>query len=189
MKKTKIFVNMRFLTQRITGVQRFAYEIMLSIDRIINDSRDFEFIGLMPNQDINLLQYESQFKNIKIQKCGILKSHLWEQIELPIYSRGVLLLNLCNMAPIIKLKQFITLHDIISFTNIDSQKWWFKTWYKFVIKLTSKSALLVFTVSNFSKAEIYKYLSPIDVKVLGNASVLSKYSCDDSILPKLKINK
>ena len=48
-----------------------------------------------------------------MKKVGILKGHIWEQIELPIYSfleKGILL-NLCNTAPIIN-TGIIDIHDI-----------------------------------------------------------------------------
>ena len=43
-------------------------------------------------------------------------------------------------------------------TNQDSQKLWFKLWYQLIARVTVSSARSVFTVSEFSKAEIIRLL-------------------------------
>ena len=99
----KIYINGRFLTQKITGVQRYALEMVKEIDREINYNKNYEFIILVPP---NIKQTIS-FNNIKIKIVGHLKGHLWEQIELPFYSRKGLLLNFCGCAPIIRKNQLL----------------------------------------------------------------------------------
>lgn len=181
-----IYINMRFLTQRITGVQRFAYQICSEISNLLINYPQFKIIGLIPNRDI-LAQYDiTKLANIEIIKCGRLSGHLWEQLELPWYSRGGMLLNLCNTAPIIKFKQYITLHDVIFMTNLDSQKWWFKLWYQIIARITAKTSRQIFTVSEFSRQQIIDYLSIKSSKivVLGNAPSLSQYSYDNQILER-----
>lgn len=180
---------MRFLTQRITGVQRFAYEICCELDKLLANFPDIETIGLLPNRQI-LSQYDIRnFSAIKIITCGRFSGHLWEQLELPWYSRGNALLNLCNVAPIFKHSQYITLHDVIFMTNLDSQKWWFKRWYQIIAKITLKSARHVFTVSEFSKAEISRLLNvPANrITVLGNAPSLQRYPYVDNIFSHLNL--
>lgn len=181
-----IYINMRFLTQRITGVQRFAYQICSEISNLLINYPQFKIIGLIPNRDI-LAQYDiTKLANIEIVKCGRLSGHLWEQLELPWYSRGCVLLNLCNTAPIIKFKQYITLHDVIFMTNLDSQKWWFKLWYQIIARITAKTSRQIFTVSEFSRQQIIDYLSIKSSKivVLGNAPSLSQYSYDNQVLER-----
>lgn len=181
-----IYINMRFLTQRITGVQRFAYQICSEISNLLINYPQFKIIGLIPNRDI-LAQYDiTKLANIEIVKCGRLSGHLWEQLELPWYSRGCVLLNLCNTAPIIKFKQYITLHDVIFMTNLDSQKWWFKLWYQIIARITAKTSRQIFTVSEFSRQQIIDYLGIRSSKivVLGNAPSLSQYSYDNQVLER-----
>ena len=124
----KVYINCRFLTQRITGVQRFAFELCKALDSLLIEANDLQVIGLMPNREINAQYTDYVFHNITIQPCGRFAGHIWEQFELPFYSRGSLLINLCNTAPLVKFYQMITLHDVIFMTNLDSQKWWFKAW-------------------------------------------------------------
>lgn len=184
----KIYINCRFLTQRITGVQRFAYEIIKALDLLLTGS-SVQVIGLLPNLKINSQYDLSEFKNIQFEKCGRLSGHLWEQIELPFYSKGSYLLSLCNTSPIFKLKQYATLHDVIFLTDLDSQKLWFKLWYRLIAFASKFTAKKIFTVSEFSKAEIIRLLgiSGDKLVVLGNAPSLEKQIADFSIIDKLSL--
>ena len=88
----KIIINGRFLTQNITGVQRFAHEIVKELDKIVKKDK---IMILTPK---NILFKNLRYENIEIRKVGILKGHLWEQLELPYYTwknKGKLL-SLCN---------------------------------------------------------------------------------------------
>ncbi|MBY0244873.1 MAG: glycosyltransferase family 4 protein [Sphingobacteriaceae bacterium] len=185
----KIYLNVRFLTQRITGVQRFAFELCKALDNLLMDVNDLQIIGLMPNREINAQYTDYVFHNIIIKSCGRFTGHIWEQFELPFYSQGSLLMNLCNTAPLLKFKQIITLHDVIFMTNLDSQKWWFKAWYQLIARVTVLSAKFVFTVSEFSKAEIVRLLAvePEKIVVLGNAASIQNYPYDDSILDRFNL--
>ena len=180
---------MRFLTQKITGVQRFAFSICQELDKLLTKNSAITIIGLLPNQPINE-QYQSySFVNIRLKPCGHLRGHLWEQLELPWFSKMKPLLNLCNTAPLFKFKQLITLHDAIFMTNLDSHKLWFKLWYRFMTTICSRTSQKVFTVSEFSKLELNRLLgiNPTKICVLGNAVSINEYSYDDSILADLAI--
>ena len=51
----KIYINGRFLTQKTTGVQRVAEEIVKEIDNLLEDkelSKEFNFIILTPKNVI-----------------------------------------------------------------------------------------------------------------------------------------
>ena len=106
----RIYINGRFLTQRITGVQRYALEITKALDNLISKDTAFqkhEYIVIAPK---NVL-YKVKLKNMSFVQRGILKGHLWEQFELPVYSRDGFLMNFCNCAPLIKRNQTVTIHD------------------------------------------------------------------------------
>ena len=71
----KYVINGRFLSQRLTGVQRFEREITRALDRIVEPGR---FILAVPKN------YDRSFKlaNIDIVEIGFLKGILWEQVSL-----------------------------------------------------------------------------------------------------------
>lgn len=153
----KFIINGRFLTQSITGVQRYAIELVKQLDNHMEekiiDPTQYSFVLISPQN----IKNEVKLKHIPIKNIGIFKGHLWEQIELPVYCRGELLINLCNVGPIIKRNQFVTIHDAAVFANPKSFTFVFRTWYKILLSLLCKRAKKIVTVSNFSNREIQKY--------------------------------
>ena len=85
-----IVINGRFLTQRLTGVHRFAYEITCALWR-----RGEELVVVAPADVCE--QYECPFPVVRTRGKG---SHLWEQMILPHYVRrhyrGALLITWTN---------------------------------------------------------------------------------------------
>ena len=75
----KIYVNCRFLTQKITGVQRFAIEIC----KQLKSRYDELFVFVAPHNIIN----ESVANLLSVRLIGKHKGHLWEQYDLPQYLR------------------------------------------------------------------------------------------------------
>ena len=71
-----IVINARFLTQQITGVQRYAIEICEHLPKYIKEQ---EVILVAPKGD---LLNEKKINNHRIVKVGKLKGQLWEQIDL-----------------------------------------------------------------------------------------------------------
>ncbi|ASA97020.1 glycosyltransferase family 4 protein [Anoxybacillus flavithermus] len=152
----KVIINGRFLTQRITGVQRFALEFVKALDKLIemdDGGLKFEFVIVTPRDVVN----DIKLKNIRIITVGKLKGHLWEQLELPFYSRGGLLVNLCNTGPLLKGEQIVTIHDVAVYSKPEGFTKMFVYWYKFLFQVLSIVARRIITVSKFSKRELAHY--------------------------------
>jgi glycosyltransferase involved in cell wall biosynthesis len=148
-----ICINSRFLTQKITGSQRFAIEISRQLKKLLPEAK---FVS--PK---NIIHYDIA-KELEVESFGRLTGYLWEQIELPLYLRkkgSPLLLNLVNTAPIFYENKITVIHDISwkHFPDAISKK--FYLWYKFLIPKISKTSKFIFTVSNFSKKDISKGLN------------------------------
>lgn len=151
--KNNIFINGRFLTQKITGVQRYALEIVKAIDDILSNYenfKDYDFIILVPKDCKDTIN----FRNIDIREVGYFRGHIWEQLELPFYSKNGFLINLCNCAPIIKKQQSVTIHDAATEVMKESFSKLFRFWYKIMYYMLSKRIDIFFTVSEFSKKQI-----------------------------------
>lgn len=146
----EIFINGRFLTQRITGVQAFAHSIC---DELTEAGIPFKF--LVPSGDLNL-QIQHQAEVIKV---GNLSGHLWEQIQLKSYMKnrpGSVLVNLCNTAPMGLTNQVVTIHDLAFHHHPEWFSMKFRIWYNFMIPRVVKSASGILTVSHTSANEIKK---------------------------------
>ena len=152
----RIYINGRFLTQRITGVQRYALEMTKALDRLISDDKilqKHEYILIAPKDVL----YNLELKNMLFIQRGIFKGHLWEQFELPVYSRDGFLMNFCNCAPLIKRNQTVTIHDAAVSAVPHAFSLAFRTWYKMMFMWLGRSLKQIFTVSEFSKKELHKY--------------------------------
>ena len=156
----KIFVNARFLTQHMTGVQRYAVEICLELKRMMGD--DIEFVS-----SCNIIQKKyAEMLNVRI--IGRHKGHIWEQIDLPSYLRkngNPLLLNLCNTAPLFYKNKIVTVHDVAFMPYPQTFSKSFLYFYRFMIPGIMRTARRVITVSEFSKDEIAHYYK-IDRKII-----------------------
>ena len=79
---TKIIINGRFLIHRITGVERFAREIVRELDEIVKPG---EYEIACPPETAEIIE----LKNIRVVKIGRLHNQLWEHISFPLYVSAV----------------------------------------------------------------------------------------------------
>ena len=182
----KVVINGKFLTQRITGVQRYAREIVSQRD-LITQVGQIEIAAPADTKDI------PQYKSIKVVQVGKLKGQLWEHISLPVYAKkkNALLLNLCNVGPLCK-PDIVCIHDVkINARPQDFSKK-FLAWYNLLFKNTAKKAKKIITVSEFSKSEIMKYYHVEEnrIVVIPNAwQHYQKVGYDEQSLGKYSLEK
>lgn len=187
----KIYINGRFLTQNITGVQRYAVEIVKALDKYLSDNKlsdEYEFEIVCPKN----IKQKLILKNIKIKQIGKLKGHLWEQIELPLYVKNKFLFNFCNCAPLVKKNQIVTIHDVAVCAVPYAYSKTFRIWYKFMYKILTSRLKKIFTVSEFSKKELNKYFNiPLDrVEVTYNGiDHMKNIKPNEKIFSKFSIEK
>lgn len=146
-----IVVNARFLTQKMSGVQRFSERISLELNALRDD-----MIFVTPDNIIN----HAAADQLGAVRIGKRTGHLWEQIDLPRYlnSQGTpLLISLCNTAPLIYRRQIATHHDISYIRHPESYSRMFRYAYRILTPLLLKRVISLITVSEFSREEISKY--------------------------------
>jgi glycosyltransferase involved in cell wall biosynthesis len=149
-----IAINGRFLTQSVTGVQRYARELLRALDDVLNDGRGPRVRLLTPrlSQDPPLL------KNISHQTVGRFQGHAWEQMELPRYVDRDILFCPANIAPVLSLygrsRVVVTVHDLSYLYFPDAYAPTFRLVYGLVVPLVLRRASSVITVSNSERAAI-----------------------------------
>ncbi|HBR1410458.1 glycosyltransferase family 4 protein [Klebsiella pneumoniae] len=156
-----IYINARFLSQKITGVQRFAREISKQLNKIRND---ITFLVPSVNDVINFDDLEGG--DILEVKGG--RGHYWEQITLPFFLRqkqSPLLLNLCNAAPAFYHNQISTIHDITYLKYPQSYSLKFRTLYGLLTPLLLRNSRAILTVSDFSKKDISEHYNCDEDKI------------------------
>lgn len=145
-----IYINARFLTQPITGVQRFSIELCKELNKIRSD-----LVFLVPSLDLILDKSLLDIFNIVEVKGG--SGHFWEQFVLPKFLKkegNPLLVNLCSTAPILYTNQIVTHHDVTYIRYPQSFSWKFRFFYKTIVPIILKASKRIITVSNFSKIDI-----------------------------------
>lgn len=150
-------INGLFLSQKLTGIQRFSIEIIKELDKIAKPN---EFVIVAPNREYD----EPKLQNIEIIKIGKRDGLYWEQIELGKYLRRhkeLVNINLCNDKPLFTYPGITVLHDVICrvnpdyFPNIRNKlsRLWHILQYRYITNVDRT----IVTVSNYSKTDIEKY--------------------------------
>jgi glycosyltransferase involved in cell wall biosynthesis len=148
-----VYINARFLTQKTSGVQRFAIELAIRLKKMYP-----HFIFVSPNAIFHV----DLAKKLEVVTVGNFNSHIWEQIELPLFlkSKGSpLLINFCNTAPLFYSNQIVTIHDVIFHLHPEWFSSIFAKWYNYLIPKIAQKAKLVLTVSENAKTDICKYFN------------------------------
>jgi glycosyltransferase involved in cell wall biosynthesis len=160
----QLLINGRFLTQSVTGVQRYAIELVKAIDELMQqgviDAAKYSAKLLVPRH----AKTELNLKHIPVRPVGRLQGQLWEQCELPFYARGAPLFNPCNTAPLLKRDQVVTIHDAAVRAVPQGFSVAFRAWYGLLLPLLGKTVRKIVTVSDFSKAELVHYFHVLPSK-------------------------
>ena len=121
-------VNGRFLARNLTGVDRYALEILRAIDGLIGERHPLT-AGLRWRYSARPVVNASPFANIALRLLPSAPGHLWEQFTLPRTSRPGLL-SLCNTGPVIVRKQIVCIHDANTRLVPESYGLLFRTAYR-----------------------------------------------------------
>ncbi|MDB6142649.1 MAG: glycosyl transferase, group 1 [Pseudomonas sp.] len=146
-----IVINARFLTQELSGVQRFAEQTCLALKQIRDD-----VVFVAPHG----IKMHKSAKALNVQCIGRHSGHLWEQLDLPLYLRrqgNPLLVSLCSTAPLLYRNQIATHHDITYVRHPESYTRAFRTLYRVMTPILLWHIKALLTVSNFSKSEIAQF--------------------------------
>jgi glycosyltransferase involved in cell wall biosynthesis len=148
-------INGRFLIQPLTGVQRYASEIVSALDDLVASrhplSRDLELEILVPEKATRALA-TSMIGVREVRGHG----HLWEQLALPRHAAPGLL-SFCNTGPVAHGKQIVCIHDMNTRLAPASYSAEFRALYRVLLPALGRSARAVTTVSAYSAAEIARF--------------------------------
>ena len=173
-----IAINGRFLTQGLTGVQRYAREMTRAL-AALEDAPPWRLIAPPGAEELD---------GLTIRTIGTRGGHVWEQLDLPRAAAGDFLLNLGNTAPLIQGRhQAVVIHDAGVFDTPESYSWKFRAWYRGLQRgLVFRGARLL-SVSEFSADRIAANLgvtrASIGVTLEGGEHILRE-PADDSILTR-----
>lgn len=174
----------KFLTRRLTGVQRFAYEVL----RGLCSMEDLHIILALPK---GAKEPDFEATNLEIVHFGRFKNNLWEQISLPRYCKKRKLPLFCpaNSAPVFYPSN-VVLHDVSyreKETYAPNILWTLKM--RLLVRSYIYKCHIVYTVSEFSKLrimEFYPKLKREPVSVGNGYEHILPIAPDDSLSLRIK---
>lgn len=165
--KRRVVINGRFLSQAVTGVQRYAREVTRALDDMAADNdpivRGWEFeLAVPPDARIDLA-----LRHIRVRVAGsLLRGQAWEQLALPFAAGADTLLNFASTGPLAVRRQLVVIHDAsmwavpAAFTPV------FRGWYRLLLPALGRSSRWIGTVSEFSRGELIKHVGVPAEKII-----------------------
>lgn len=147
----ELVINGKFLSQKITGVQRFSLEVLRKLSHMDN----LKITVAMP-KEAEIPQ--GDFPNCVFKQVGIFKGNFWEQWSLVRYCKKNKLPLLCmgNIAPFFY-KSYVVIHDVTfkEKSPYNNKLWSLK--YSFFVKHFIFKSKRVITDSEFSKKRLLHF--------------------------------
>jgi hypothetical protein len=139
-KFKRFSVNGRFLTQPVTGVQRYAREVTASLDGLLAAANTTALLCAPETSGDS-----DVYRAIQFGAPSRMQGVLWEQFHLPRQHQGPLL-NFCNMAPLAVRDQVVCIHDVNTFLQTESYSASFRLFYRVMLPLVARRVARVTTV-------------------------------------------
>ena len=125
----RIQVNGRFMRQRVTGMQRYAREIVTRLG--------------------------SRVEVVEPSRAGHgIRGHMWEQVGLPCRLRRSLLWSPCTTGPLGVGSQVVTIHDCAFLDRAECFTPRFAAWLQWLVPKLARRVRQILTVSHYSKDRI-----------------------------------
>ena len=137
----------------LTGVERY----------LLNVLREFDVLFAEPEyQDLQLVllvspacKYPVHYEHIEVRTIGRHRKNLWEQVDLPRYTRDKYLLSLHSFGPIFKRKHVLVLHDAKMAHKGKSDNRAASRWFHFLGNcLHGRIAPRIIAITEFAKRDI-----------------------------------
>jgi glycosyltransferase involved in cell wall biosynthesis len=141
-------INARFLTQKLSGVQRFSREVVTALAATGTPMR------LLAPRDA-----PASFAGLPVEHVGRRSGQPWEQFDLPRAAGACHLLNLGNTAPLrLGARQTVVIHDAGVFDTPESYSFAFRAWYRALHWALPRRGTRILTVSEFSRDRLALHL-------------------------------
>jgi glycosyltransferase involved in cell wall biosynthesis len=184
----RLIINGKYLGAGPTGVHRVA-------DQLVHQ------LACRRQELAELFQEEPRFiapANVRktelpleIERRGLFRGQLWEQLDLPLLTKSDLLLNLCNLGPMASTAAITMIHDAQVFITPDSYSWGFANWYRRVLPVLGHKHARILAVSQFTAEELVRFgVAPPDrISVIPNGvDHMLGYTVRPGILSRLGLS-
>jgi glycosyltransferase involved in cell wall biosynthesis len=181
---SKLVYNGRFTSQKTTGVQRVARELVAALVKLPEGAHVMLAVppqsGLVPVDGVPTV------------KLGFGKGVLWEQFVLPLFAGRSRIVNLSNSGSIFRRNQIIYMHDAAVFDTPAHFSWKFRMWYRVMFWILARTSSCVLTNSKFSRDRLAHHVgvAPERIGVVPLAADhLDHVVADDSVIAELNLTR
>jgi len=143
----RIAINARFLSARVTGVQRYAREV---VPRLCDAA---DIVLFVPRGVAVPAEWRERARTV----TGSLAGHAWEQLELPGRVRAYdcdVCLHLSGTASVRGGPHVMVMHDVLPLTDPAWFSARFAAWYRIAAGRAARGAAAIVTVSAWSRDRI-----------------------------------
>lgn len=172
----EIALNGKFLSASPTGVHRVAAELGNALADLIHedhpDTRGMALRVLAPRNGMP----QAGSMRMATDRVAPLTGIPWEQMTLPLRKRGALLLNLCNIGPMLARDAVTMIHDVQVLLSPQSYPAGFRAWYRLVQPIIARRHRHILTVSEYSRGQI------VDAGLCGSDKVTVIHNGVDHVL-------
>ena len=184
-----IVINGDFYDHNITGVQRYAYEVIEKLDELITEGElsSSDFVLLVPKDLKKLPEYRS----LRVVRFGKNRRLFWQQWDLFRYCKKhrAVCLCLCTAVPFLyPERSAIVLHDAATKAHPEFYSRRFLLQNQLLLWKHAKRYRKIFTVSQFSRGEISRYSGVAAEKITvvpSSAEHMERIEADEGIFRKL----
>ena len=182
---TNVVLNGKFLSASPTGVHRVAHELANALAKLADERH-------MSGPEVWIPWDGAQQATemaLPVRCVGPLRSIAWEQLTLPLRAGSRrLILNLCNIAPMLARNAVTMIHDAQVHISPASYGRGFRLWYKFVQPIIARRHRHILTVSEYSRGQLVAagLATPERISVVHNGvDHILATSADPSIVTRL----
>jgi len=186
-----IYINGRFLEQPLSGVQRYAREMVLALDRFLGEEEEPDghaerWTLLTAGKADGTLGLES----IEVSAVhSLMGGHAWEQVALATAARGGTLLGFGGSGPILHSSQLVVIHDASVFRHPEFYSQRYGAWHRSLDRILARRARIA-TVSRFSQCELGEILGlvPDEIPVFyGGSDHMQRSPTSSKVVDRLQL--
>ncbi len=164
-----LYINGKFAAQPLTGVQRYARNLVSALDDR----------GTVAGYSGTVLLCPANAEPPPLRSIGVRvvgraggSLHRWEQTQLPVAARAGWLLNLAGSGPWLGAAQGAVIHDAAVFDRPGAYTTAFNTWYRALFRRRARRGDRLITVSRHARDRLAHWLAvPADrIAVVPNGS-------------------
>lgn len=152
-----ILINGRFLGNAMTGVERYAFEMLHAIDALIDESHPStegaSFYLALPKH----VHAPVPYRHIAPLRRGYLRGHAWEQIDLALFPRKDITINLCNFGSLARPDNVSCVHDAHVWLIPNNFSLAFRLLYRLLLPLSLRRSRRWVTVSDYSARQLLRF--------------------------------